>query len=87
MSDATVPVRLWRELLTPFAFVFTQPGFVRFAQWVTGTVLAWEQHTITQLLTALGMEDRWRVLERFAEYGAFRREAVEEQTRRRRAAP
>lgn len=75
-------MRLWRELLAPFAFVFTRPGFVRFAQWVTGTVLAWEQHTLTQILTSLGMEDRWRVLERFAECGAFRREAVEEQTRR-----
>lgn len=82
MSDATAPVRLWRELLTSFAFAFTQPGFVRFAQWVTGTVLAWEEHTITQLLTALDLEDRWRVLERFAEYGAFCQQAVEEQTRR-----
>ena len=82
MSGATAPVRLWRELLTSFAFAFTQPGFARFAQWVTGTVLAWEQHTITQLLTALGSENRWRVLERFAEYGAFRQESVEGQTRR-----
>ena len=58
MIDTTGPVRLWRELLTSFTFAFTQPGFARFAQWVTGIVLAWEEHTITQLLTALGMEDR-----------------------------
>jgi hypothetical protein len=82
MTDVTAPVRLWRELLTPFTFAFTRPGFVRFAQWVTGTVLAWEEHTITQILTSLGLEDRWRVLEHFAEYGAFRQEGVEEQTRR-----
>lgn len=82
MNDATPLVRLWRQLLTPFAWVLTQPGFARFAQWVTGTVLAWEEHTITQILTALDLEDRWRVVERFAEYGAFRRDAVERQTRR-----
>lgn len=82
MTDPTARVRLWRQLLTPFGFVLTQPGFARFAQWVTGTVLADEEHTITQILTALGMEDRWRVLERFAEYGAFRQASVEGQTRR-----
>lgn len=60
MTDPTAPVRLWRQLLTPFGFVLTQPGFARFAQWVTGTVFADEEHTITQILTSLGMEDRWR---------------------------
>jgi hypothetical protein len=44
--------------------------------------LADEEHTVTQILTSLGMEDRWRVVEHFAEYGAFRRDAVEQQTRR-----
>ena len=82
MIDATAPVRLWRELLTSFALAFTRPGFTRFAQWITGTILASEEHTLTQILTSLGMEDRWRVLERFAEYGAFRQESVERQTRR-----
>ena len=82
MNDATTPVRLWQRLLTPFAFVLTQPGSARFAQGVTGTVLGWEEHTLTQVLTSLGLEDRWRVAEHFAEYGAFRRDAVERQTRR-----
>jgi hypothetical protein len=45
-------------------------------------VLCWEEHTITQILTALGLELRWRVLEHFAEYGAWDREAVERQTLR-----
>lgn len=81
MNDATPLVRLWRQLLTHFACVLTEPGFARFAQWVTGTVLAWEEHTITQILTSLGRADRWRVVEHFAEYGAFRREAVERRTR------
>jgi hypothetical protein len=69
----------WLSLLSPFAVVFTRPGWVRFVQWVTGMVLCWEEHTMTQLLAALGLESRWRVLEHFAEYGAWDREAVERQ--------
>jgi DDE superfamily endonuclease len=69
----------WLSLLSAFAPVFTRPGWVRFVQWVTGMVLGWEEHTITQLLTAIGLESRWRVLEHFAEYGAWDREAVERQ--------
>jgi hypothetical protein len=60
--------------------VFTRPGWGRFVPWVTGMVLGWDEHTLTQLLTALGLESRWRVLEHVAEYGAWDREAVERQT-------
>lgn len=60
----------WQAVLEPFAAEFTEPGWVRFAQWLTGTVLCWEEHTITQLLTSMQMESRWRVLEHFAEYGS-----------------
>jgi hypothetical protein len=81
MNDTTPIVRHWQQLLQPFGLSFTGPGFVRFAQWVTGTVLGWEEHTITQILTSIGFEDRWRVAEHFAEYGAFRRESVERRTR------
>jgi hypothetical protein len=69
----------WLSLLSPFTLIFTRPGWVRFVPWVTGMVLCWEEHTMTQLLTALGLESRWRVLEHFAEYGAWDREAVERQ--------
>ena len=72
----------WQSLLSTYTSVFTQPGWVRFVQWVTGMVLCWEEHTITQILTALGLESRWRVLEHFAERGAWDREAVERQTQR-----
>lgn len=82
MNDATPLVHLWKQLLAPFALVLTQPGFTRFTQWLTGTVLGWEEHTITQILTSIGIEDRGRVLERFAAYGAFRRDAIAPQTRR-----
>jgi hypothetical protein len=82
MDQATQLWTWWLSLLSPFAAVFTRPGWVRFVQWVTGMVLGWEEHTLTQLLTAMGLEARWRVLERFAEYGAWDREAVERHTLR-----
>jgi DDE superfamily endonuclease len=82
MEDATQLWGWWQSLLSAFADVFTRPGWVRFVQWVTGMVLCWEEHTLTQILTALGLESRWRVLEHFAEYGAWDRAAVERQTLR-----
>jgi hypothetical protein len=53
---------------------------VRFGQWVTGTVLCGEEHTITQILVSLALESRWRAMEHFAEYGAWDRVAVERRT-------
>jgi hypothetical protein len=82
MDQATELWHWWLTLLCPFAEIFTRPGWVRFVQWVTGMVLGWEEHTLTQLLTAIGLESRWRVLEHFAEYGAWDREAVERHTLR-----
>jgi hypothetical protein len=82
MSEATPLWEGWQALLRAFATVFTRPGWVRFVPWVTGMVRCWEEHTITQILTALGLEARWRVLEPFAAYGAWDREAVERQTLR-----
>jgi hypothetical protein len=66
-------------LLDGFRAVFTRGGWVRFAQWVTGMVLCDEEHTLTQILGAIGMESHWRVLEHFAEYGSWDRPAVERQ--------
>jgi hypothetical protein len=67
MNEATDLWERWQALLVPFATVFTRPGWVRFVPWVTGMVLGWEEHTITPILTALGLEARWRVLEHVAE--------------------
>lgn len=69
----------WQGLLVGFRAVFTRPGWIRFVQWITGMVLCEEEHTITQILVSLGLESRWRVLEHFAEYGAWDRQAVERQ--------
>jgi DDE superfamily endonuclease len=82
MTEAKQLWEWWQAVLQVYRPVFTRPGWVRFAQWVTGMVLCWEEHTLTQVLTALGLESRWRVLEAFAEYGAWEREAVERCTLR-----
>ena len=80
MTDAKTLWTWWQALLLPFQQDFTRPGWVRFTQWVTGMVLCWEEHTITQILTSMHLESRWRALEYFAEFGAFDQQAVEGRT-------
>lgn len=77
MDDGKALWSDWQSLLAGFRPVFTLGGWGRFAQWVTGTVLCAEEHTITQILTGLGLESQWRNVEQFAEYGSWDREAVE----------
>ena len=79
MDDARELWSWWQSLLGDFRRQFTRGGWVRFSQWVTGMVLGNEEHTITQILTAMGLESRWRVMEAFAEYGSWDRDAVERQ--------
>ena len=80
--EATPVWEWWQAWCAPLAAVFTRPGWVRFVPWVTGMVLGGAEHTVPQILTALGLESRWRVLEHFAADGAWAREAVERQTLR-----
>ena len=80
MTDAKTLWTWWQALLLPFQQDFTRPGWVRFTQWVTGMVLCWEEHTITQILTSMHLESRWRALEYFAAFGAFDQQAVEGRT-------
>jgi hypothetical protein len=82
MNEATALWGKWHELLKAFATGFTRPGWGRFVQWVTGMVLCWEEPTLPRILTALGVEARWRVLEDFAEHGAWDRDAVARETLR-----
>lgn len=77
MDDAKQLWALWQSLLVSYGTVFTRPGWVRFVQWVTGTVLCPEEHSITQILVAVGLEGSWRSIEAFAEYGAWDRAEVE----------
>ncbi len=82
MDDAKGIWSEWQSLLSGFREAFTLGGWARFVQWVTGTVLCPEEHTITQILTALGLEEQWRNVEHFAEYGSWDRERVERQLMR-----
>ena len=49
---------LWQALLAPFAPAFSDGGFRRFVEWVTGLALNVEEHTITQSLIALEPDRR-----------------------------
>lgn len=80
MDDAKQLWASWQSLLVSYGAVLTRPGWVRFVQWVTGTVLCPEEHTITQILVGIGLEERWRNIEAFAEYGAWDRAEVERTT-------
>jgi len=82
MDDGKQLWTIWQRLLTTFVAVFTRPGWARFVQWITGTALCAEEHTITQEVTALDAIDDWRNLEHLAEYGAIDERAVEEMTMR-----
>jgi hypothetical protein len=82
MDDAKQLWSWWQSLLAAFRCQFTLGGWARFVQWVTGTVLCPEEHTITQILSSLGLESQWRNVENFAEYGAWDRESVERQLMR-----
>jgi hypothetical protein len=66
MAEATQLWVWWQAVLSVYAPGFTRPGWVRFVQWVTGLGLCGEEPTLTQLLTALGLETRGRVLAHFA---------------------
>jgi hypothetical protein len=77
MDDVKGLCAEWQSLLENFRELFTLGGWVRFAQWATGTVLCSEEHTIMQILTGLCLKGQWRNVEHFAEYGAWDREAVE----------
>jgi DDE superfamily endonuclease len=82
MDDANQLWSWWQSLLGAFRLQFTLGGWARFVQWVTGTVLCPEEHTITQILSSLGLESQWRNVENFVEYGSWDRESVERQLMR-----
>lgn len=70
MDDGKVLGLIWQSLLREFQRQFTRGGWVRFVEWVTGTVLCDEEHTVTQILTSMELQSRWRAVETFVEYGA-----------------
>jgi hypothetical protein len=79
MNDATPRWERWPALVGAFGPVVTRPGWGRCVPWVTGRVLGWEAPTLTHIVTALGLEARWRVLEHVAEKSAWDRDAMARQ--------
>jgi hypothetical protein len=75
--QATLLWSLWQALLEPFAGAFTPTGFQRFVVWITGLALNAEEHTLTQCLIALGLHERWKEQENFAEVGHWNQPLVE----------
>jgi len=55
MDDVKGLCSAWQSLWENFREVFTLGGWARFAQQTTGMVLCSEEHTITQILTGLGL--------------------------------
>ena len=80
MDDGTRLWQWWQEGFREFWPVFTEPGFRRFVEYVTGLVLDPEEHTVTQAATSLGRERDWAALERFLECGRWETERVEAAT-------
>ena len=78
--EATFLWSQWQELLRPYAGAFTQPGWRRFVEWVTGLALNVEEHTITQALVGLDRVHDWKVLETFAETGHWQTVCFERTT-------
>jgi hypothetical protein len=76
MRQATLLWSLWQRLLQPFASAFTRPGQRRFVEWVTALALNVEEHTITQWVTAIERIADWKALESYAEYGAWKPQAL-----------
>ena len=77
MDDGRALGAIWQSLLQEFQSTFTCGGWSRFVEWTTGTVLCDEEHTVTQILTSMGLESHWQAMEAFVEYGSWDRNQVE----------
>jgi DDE superfamily endonuclease len=76
MTHATLVWSIWQALLRPFGAAFTRPGYRHFLAWVTAMALNVEEHTITQSVLTLDRPADWKVMETFAETGAWDTAAV-----------
>ena len=77
MEDDSRLWRLWQGCFERFRSAFTEPGFRRFVEYLTGLALDPEEHTVTQALTSLGRERDWAALERFLERGRWQTSHLE----------
>src|SRR5262249_41634716 len=67
----------WQAILEPYRDVFSEAGYRRFVQWLTGLALNVEEHTVTQSLLALDLPQQYSALEAFVEYGSWDQQEVE----------
>lgn len=70
-------VEVWMSMLGEFAPCFTKPGQRRFAALVSGTLLSERRPLVTEIVTALGLQDHWRATEAFVEEGSWPLRKVE----------
>jgi hypothetical protein len=70
-------VEVWMSMLAEFAPCFTKPGQRRFAALVSGALLSERRPLVTEIVTALGLQDHWRAVEAFVEEGSWPLEEVE----------
>lgn len=70
-------VEVWSSMLADFAPCFTRPGQRRFAALVSGALLSERRPLVTEIVTALGIQDQWRAVEAFVEEGSWPLEEVE----------
>jgi hypothetical protein len=75
--NATALWRDWQDLLEPYRDCFSDQGFRRVVQWLTGLALNVEEHTVTQSLVALDLPQQYSALEAFVEYGCWDQQDVE----------
>jgi len=64
-------VEAWMSLLSEFDCCFTTAGSRRFRALLTGSVLCERRPLVTEIVTALGLQEQWRSVEAFVEYGAW----------------
>lgn len=76
--NAREVVEAWMSLLDQFSSCFTEPGRRRFGALVGGALLCERRPLVTESVSALGLENHWRSLEAFLEYGAWPLGRVEE---------
>jgi len=70
-------VEVWRSMLGELSPCFTRPGQRRFAALVSGALLSERRPLVTEIVTALGLQDHWRAVEAFVEEGSWPLEEVE----------
>jgi hypothetical protein len=80
--NATALWHDWQALLAPYRDCFSEQGYRRVVQWLTGLALNVEEHTVTQSLIALDLPQQYSALEAFVEYGCWDQQEVEVTTAR-----